>query len=243
MKFAPRAIIDDAFISVMLKVYKSILRKKTNELETASRYRRGEENIRPVIARLDPIIKNINDGRTGMDYEKTRLRILPFAHYSALNYDGSLWLTGKTRPIIIESFGTTYHMGPYKVCIPVSAFADNSLDYIHFIPLKNVKSYNRHPHHHANFPGDNHFVYYFKEGEDEGKIVYPLADKPSTCWGNYGAILLACMADGDIPELFRNFYIYLTRYDSGSPLIHLANSSAHGIECVDFDTTTPWEEA
>jgi hypothetical protein len=241
MKLAPRAIVDDAFIHVMLSVYRSILTKKNAELATASRYAGNQGNVKPIIARLTPIIDGINIGRVGLDYEKTRLRILPFTKFSALIYGGQTWLTGRTVPVIITDNGQAYHMGPYKICIPVSTFERGSLDYIHFIPLKFPTSYNRHPHHHGNNPSEAHFVSYALAN----KIIYPLADKPGTCWGNYGALIVAIANDGDIPELFRQLYIYLTRYNPASPLIHEMGTgrfSPGSINWIDFDTTKPWED-
>jgi hypothetical protein len=249
MKFAQRAIIDDTFIHVMLDIYRFVLENKTREAAQATRYN-APSNLKPIAARLQPILNGVNDGRVGLDYEKTRLRILPYTHYSALNYGGQLWLTGRTHPVIIEAaerdpetrMSTTrpYHMGPYKVCVPLSAFEHGSLDNVHFIPLKNPKSYNRHPHHHAEY----HYEGDYQNRVIAAEITHPLQDKPRTCWGNYGSILLAIINDGDIPELFRQFYIYLTRYNSASPLIHPLDGSyqKHGIQCVDFDTITPWEE-
>jgi hypothetical protein len=134
-----------------------------------------------------------------------------------------------------------YHLGPYKVCIPMATFNRRGIDGVHFVPLKNPLSYNRHPHHHANFHSEGNYP----NNVRFDKIVHPLQDAPSTCWGNYGALFAALVADGDIPELFRQFYIYLTRYNAGSPLIGSGmslNHRGHGIQCVDFDYTNEWKE-
>ena len=233
MILAKRASIDDAFMSVALQVYAQILRKKQNELSRNSGFYGAQANIQPVISRLIPIVKNVNNGRTGLDFEKTRLRILPYTNFSALEYGGTTWLTGKTVPVIIKENGVDYQMGPYKVCVPLSTFENGNLNGIHFIPMKMPLSYNRHPHHHAEYPSTG-----------TRAISHPLANYPRTCWGNYGAILSAIINDGDIPEMFRQFYIYLTRYNAASPLIHDMGGDyrKRGIECIDFDTSKPWEE-
>ena len=250
MKFAPRAIIDDGFITIMLEVYRIVLERKTTELEHGSRYG-NSAGVQPVISRLTPILNGVNDGRTGLDYEKTRLRILPFTRFSALDYGDQFWLIGQTNPVTITAaetdhnthkpFTIDYRLGPYKVCVPMTTFNRHGIDDVHFVPLKNPLAYNRHPHHHANL---------HTQGDYPDKIwldhiVHPLQDKPGTCWGNYGSLLAALVADGDIPELFRQFYVYLTRYNAGSPLIHPRGEqsrSLHGIQCVDFDYTQEWKE-
>ena len=243
MKFAPRAIIDDGFITIMLEAYRIVLNRKTTELEHGNRYG-NTTGIQPVINRLTPILNGVNDGRSGMDYEKTRLRILPFTHFSALDYGGQFWMIGQTHPIIIKAtetdyetrkaFTMDYHLGPYKVCIPFATFNRRGIDGVHFVPLKNPLCYNRHPHHHANWRDYN-----------DQTINHPLENNPSTCWGNYGSLLAALVADGDIPELFRQFYVYLTRYNASSPLIgsgYSLNHRGHGIQCVGFDYTQEWKE-
>ena len=49
----------------------------------------------------------------------------------------------------------------------------------------------------------------------------PLDYVPSTCWGNFGPLITNLVHDGDVAELFRALYLYLTIYDDGSPLASL----------------------
>ena len=41
---------------------------------------------------------------------------------------------------------------------------------------------------------------------------------PYTCWGGFNGIVSAVLYDFDLVEIFRNIWIYLNRYNPGSPL-------------------------
>jgi hypothetical protein len=223
MRIGKRCEVDEHFLKVMLQVETQVYKREVEALANAGTWKQTLLAKRgPVIARLRPIIAGeVTDGRTGLEYEKTRLRVLPYQKLSALEHGGMVYLTGATNPVIIVHKQHAYHLGPYKVCVPVDTFERGRLTDIHLIPLKKIDSLNRHPHHKA----------YLEEG------THPLDARPSTCWGSYATILKGLIDDGDVPELFRQFFIYLGRYNEHSPLVH------NGILGLDFDTSTPWEAA
>lgn len=226
MKLAKRCTVDQHFLSVMYDIQKRIYDRELGALQKAT-YNKDYLTAKrgPVLARLHPIVHGVNsDDRVGMEYEKTRLHVLPYTQFTAFRHFGTSYLAGVTQPIAINFSGKTYHLGPYKVCVPVSIFDGTRLHGVHFIPLKFPQSTNRHPHHRVSL-----------NGEEEN--THPLDRHVSTCWGSYASILIGLVEDGDIPELFRQFYIYLKRYNHHSPLIY------RGINGLDFDTHTPWSEA
>jgi hypothetical protein len=172
------------------------------------------DRIRLVTSRIE------TDGRSGLNYEITRLRTLDtlYTSFDTFLYDDIPYFTGRTRPVIIQHAGREYHLGVYKVYVPRMRFV-NSTGLEHFVPLKFPNSLKRHPHHKA----------YKNNG-------HPLLNDPGTCWGSFGMIISGILADADIPEYFRQVGIYLGRYNPSSPLI------SGGINGVDFDTREPWLE-
>jgi hypothetical protein len=67
--------------------------------------------------------------------------------------------------------------------------------------------------------------------------VHPLDKEPRTCWGGFGNPVRLLLDIPDIPELFRLLYLYLSRYNPSSPLVH------GGIKNLDFDTNEIKEPA
>jgi hypothetical protein len=124
---------------------------------------------------------------------------------------------GETEPIVINHRREDYHLGVYQVYVSTDAILRGNLDDIHMVPLKSPRTENRFPHHRCA-PIENR---------------HPLDFTTRTCWGNFGSTIKPFASDADIPELFRGLYVYLSRYNAGSPLI--------SIERLGWDTETPWE--
>jgi hypothetical protein len=156
-----------------------------------------------LLARRDP---------AAIDTMKTALRALPYTEYAVKEHNRTeydwdarqdvvvhgTYLYGLSQDVTIPSAGKKFGMGPYQVWVPVTAFAKNGHKDYQFIPNLAPTSYYRTPHHHAGGASNP-----FNSG---------------TCWGGFGGIVKSMTAEGDVPELFRSIYIYLSRYDAGSPL-------------------------
>ena len=175
-----------------------------------------------------------SDGRTGAEYEITRLRSLEYTQFTTVvhtnEWGTERYLVGITKPVTITHQNEIRHrrkwvatgdpkkffLGPYAIYIPFSGFENNQTNGIHFIPTKAPNSLSRHMHHVAN------------RGGNEGK--HPLDMRTSTCWGGFGSSVSSLVDICDIPELYRYLYLYVSRYDMHSPM--------NRIEELDFDTTT-----
>ncbi len=224
----PRATIDDAFVEWTKDVYRtSLLREK----EKAERYPSGKARYlkerAPAHARaLNVLTVAHSDGRSGMEYEKTRLRSLPYSRFTVVERNGERYGVGITKPITIvmpegELHAGTWHLGPYAVYVPFSAVENQNAGEFHFIPIKNPKANNRFPHHYC----ESHY--------DED--THPLDRRVYTCWGSFSSTITTLLDALDVPELFRTLQIYLSRYDPHSPLRY--------IDELDFDTRSPWVAA
>ena len=221
----PRATIDDAFTEWMKDAYMTYL---LHEKEKAVRHPGGKDRYlkerAPAHARALKVLQVAHsDGRMGMEYEKTRLRSLPYARFTVVERNGERYGAGVTKPILItmpegEMHAGTWHLGPYAVYVPFSAIEEQNAGRFHFIPLKNPKANNRFPHHYCE-----------KRYDDD---VHPLDRSIYTCWGSFSAPIAVQLDALDVPELFRTLQIYLSRYDPHSPLRY--------IDELDFDTRSPW---
>jgi hypothetical protein len=227
LKIQKRALVEDHFISLMMSIYKSWMER---EVTNAQNHPAGQEvYMQRNAMRHARIINMLNGGdgggRSGLTYEITKLRALPFTHFKAIANNGKNYLVGETKPILIDVGMNSrrieqrvYHLGVYRVYVSANAMLTNNLTDIHMIPLKSPNTSSRFMHHTA-FP---------EAGE------HPLSFRTNTCWGDIGSVIKSYVADADIPELFRGLGFYLARYNISSPLVSINN--------LGWDTETPWEE-
>ena len=222
LKIRKRAPVNEQFIDLMFHIYRRWLEQ---EMENANTYPGGRQaylrNNPFRFTRVSNLLRGGDgDGRAGKTYEITRLRALPYTDFKAVQYEWARYLVGETLPIIIHHHNCDYHLGPYRVYVAETAILNNNLNHIHMVPMKDPSVEHRFMHHTA----------YNRSGEG----AHPLSYSTSTCWGDFGSAIKSYAADADVPELFRGLYLYLSRYNAGSPLTHIEN--------IPFDTETPWEQ-
>jgi len=219
LKLKKRADVDGYFLSLMDRIYKDWMAKEERVARTwpggCEAYM--ERNRLRHARILNLLHGGDGHGRSGRTYEITKLRSLSYARFTAIRHDGQAYLMGETTPIVIQHAREDYHLGVYQVFVATGAILQGNLNQIHMIPLKAPKTNNRFMHHLAY----------------ENDSEHPLDYRTNTCWGNFGSTIKPYAEDADIPELFRGLYVYLARYNAGSPL--------RRIESLGWDTETPWE--
>jgi hypothetical protein len=229
LKLQQRATVDDKFIALDREVYQMFLRREKNNAASfpggREAYLKSHAGAHAIA--LSVLRKDGDGSRAGMDYEITRLRALPYARFTVAEHHGP-WLVGITKPITIEhdEYGLTqkvFHLGCYAVYVPFRALEDQDATAMHFVPIKNTMSLYRHPHHRIDLWG-SHSAY----NDATEAPLHPLDKHIATCWGGFGGAIGGLLDIVDIPDLFRHIYLYLSRYDRGSPLVQ--------IERLDFDT-------
>ena len=226
LELTKRASVNEHFLTLAFHIYEQWME---NEEKNARTYPAGAEVYRDRNAMRHARIINLlhggdGDGRSGKQYEVTKLRVLPFTEFSAISHGGTPYLVGQTKPIVINVGVNSrripegdYHLGAYRIYIPPSVILKGNIDYIHMVPVKAPFTENRFMHHRAYEEGDHYLDY-----------------RTSTCWGNFGTTIKPLAVDADIPELFRGLFLYLSRYNIASPLVNINN--------MGWDVTTPWEE-
>ena len=147
-----------------------------------------------------------------LDQELARLYTSKYECFGVQEYNGTTYLWGKTLDVVMEvvgrgrygrpSPGTKFDIGPYFVYVPRNAFINQAYSGVHWIPARDVMSTRRHPHHKAYEPTNEH----------------PLSMPTNTCAGGFTRIFNVNLANMEIAGMFRSCYIFLTRYDTGSPL-------------------------
>jgi hypothetical protein len=170
----------------------------------------------------------------GFEMFLTRMKQLPYNKFDAIRSDGQVYFKATTKPLIVEisrinrhhGWAGNYDIGAYSIYIPYRGMLNSNIEDIHFIPEKNkwLEGYDRweledrgsishyrHLHHYAYF------------SHRESKISNPLTYNPRTCWGNFGSMVSSIMGDGDLPELFRTLYLYVTIQNPDSPLVQLVD--------------------
>ncbi len=225
IKVTQRAIIDQSFIDLERQVYTEFLRR---EKASADMYPAGAKQYLtargPAHARVLSVLRtNHSDNRSGAEYEITRLRALEYTKFTAVNHEGKNYLVGITKPIETHEGSRHYYLGSYAVYLGAEDLVNNQEGKFHFIPTKCPTSVTRHFHHTAS----GRWV------RSDNKGRHPLDMEAKTCWGTFGPTVNSLVSICDLPELFRTIYIYLGRYNPGSPLIRADD--------MDFDITTPPE--
>jgi hypothetical protein len=213
IRIAERARITPEFKEavVMLSIARLKQIREEMEYKTGLQLTYYKRDMGPNIVRLGKLAKN-PDGE--LDMIITRLRGLPYEAFETICHSAIhpevMFLSGTTKEIEIRFKNEIYHMGKYLVRIPFSKIIGTANrpggvrvepvagDAWHFIPLNNLYNSNssyRTPHHYGVWP-----------------------EYSSTCWGEFSPMINDLTRSADIPELFRTISIYLSRYDSHSPL-------------------------
>lgn len=209
MKKYVRAEVTPDFVNAMIEIAKGRIARFAQDLEYATP--RMKDRMR---AEKAPIVARLSQLRTadGRDMEVTRLRSLPYTKFELVTHKDIAYLAAHTQPIrLVEWRGNKastnqWDLGVYTIYTRVEHLKLGSAEGTHFVPNEDPMTLERHPHHRA-----------YNNVRD---ARHPLDYSPSTCWGSYGAIVSSCAVNGDIVELFRSLYSYVTRYNPGSPLVH-----------------------
>ena len=242
IKITARAIVDQSFIDLEREVYEDFLR---HEKAAARMYPAGSAQFlklrAPAHARVLSVIRtDHSEGRSGAEYEMTRLRALPYTRFTAVTHNEKSYLVGITKPItitettpavtrrghIVHPAGDvySYYLGSYAIYLPTHDLVSNQVDHFHFIPMKCPNSLARHFHHTA----------IERWARTNNEDTHPLDMAVKTCWGGFGPSVNSLVSICDIPELFRTLQIYLSRHDPSSPLVRP--------EEFDFDINIPEAE-
>jgi hypothetical protein len=239
-----RAEITDSFKAAYRELNAKLFDKLQKDLESTPAYARGaiERAKKPQIARLH----KLNHDAAEFDRAMTTLRTLEYAKFDTYTDRGLDFLWCQTKPAIglaeagkksiyppdwnehstrwqnqnwnqvkQEPVYRKYDLGVYWVFVPLVDILSGSLNRIHFIPEREKNTHLRHQHHFVRVEGEGRFY-----GPQNERGVRPLQAMPSTCWGNFPGVLTGCMSDGDIVELLRVLYLFVTNLNPGSPLIH-----------------------
>gem|GEM_PF-3715977 len=143
------------------------------------------------------------------DIWMTELRSLPYTSLDVYRRKGIDYILAATKEVTIENWS----MGEYRIFIPFTDFHNGNLAGTHYIPVRDMKAYYRHPHHKS---------YVGEEGE------HPLDRRVWSCYGGFNNFIFDMVEYVQIIELFRNLYAYLSRYDKHSPITK--------IEYIEFKT-------
>lgn len=141
----------------------------------------------------------------GVDRTLTRLKRLKYKKFSCLKApDGEIYLCGETKDMIFTIDDRDLNVGTYFVCISSRSIIKRQMRPIHMFPARDPRTFHRHLHHKVRNNPTGH----------------PLMADESTCWGNVGPSYVSARNDGDVADMFRVLYIYLSRLNWSSPLDH-----------------------
>ena len=165
----------------------------------------------------------------------TRMKQLPYAEFTAVISAGDVFFKARTHSLKVQvpesrryrpgmAFPSgQYDIGVYSIYVPLSALIHGNLHTIHFIPEGSLawreqsgqEAYFDHRHLH-------HYAFYAPHHPGQ-RIGNPLTYETRTCWGNFGAILSMNIEAGDLPEIFRSLYLFVTIQNVDSPLVDWHN--------------------
>lgn len=220
MKILKRAEVTPAFVDAMQQAYHLWLTHTNKNLTnmSAGSKKATMELHGLTIRRLIPIANGKSPNiREGIDFEITRLRGAKFLTFDTYTHRSSTYLVGTTKHISTHDYISKEiiaELGCYRIFLPLSIFIKPDLSSIHMIPMRNMKSYNRHFHHYVIPETGGH----------------PLELKTGNCYGSYSTIISTLMSTPDLPALFMTLYNHLSTR---------GNSPPKRLNDLDFDTTTP----
>ena len=187
---------------------------------------RGSSRANPSFSEEESRTIQYYTTKDGWEKFLTRMKQLPYEEFAAVKSRNQTYLKAVTKALIVDvprrnsrSNGFhrqmpagEYNIGQYSIYIPCKDLHTSCMNAFHFIPQRmpmvetGETNHPRHLHHYARL-------------ESKGMRENPLSYTPSTCWGNFGSIVSMTLNVGDIPELFRALYLFLTIQNPDSPLV------------------------
>lgn len=165
----------------------------------------------------------------GFETFLTRMKCLKYRRFSAVKNNESVYLKAETHPLTIEyphreDHPEKYDIGVYAIYCQQDQLLRGDISQIHFIPLRQPTAdpdhmydgwacHFRHLHHKAMYK------------RQISQLSNPLSYEPSTCWGTFGSVIPEVAADGDLVELYRMLYLFLTIHNPASPLVYIRELS------------------
>jgi hypothetical protein len=208
-----RATLSEDAISWALDFWGKSYRKIKSTIHNAPVSQQADLDFKygPALDRLYGIAKD----PAVRDYHLTLLRATPYVRFERQSIQipragGTVdYLVGTTKTVVIDERGP-WDMGRYLVYVPMQVLTDGpNTSLMHFIPEREPTTAYRHPHHRLNLRTST--------------TETPLLENPSTCWGDFGQIVIRIVNEGDLVDLLRTIAIYLGRYNEGSPLTSIEN--------------------
>lgn len=224
IKIAKQAKIDEEFVEELKDIALARAHTMQRQVERADPRMRDAllKQYGPHISRIARLFDPKASGRSGLDYELTRLKQLRYQWYRVIEYEGTRYLCGVTTPVTAVELipenrqgqtPRTWDIGRYIIAFPVRDLKSATVDGLHLIPERAPKTYHRHFHHHGS----------------EHDARSPFDHKPATCWGSFGGIVVDDAQCGDIPDLFRNMRFYVERVDMDSLYVRISNLEEAGV--------------
>lgn len=161
----------------------------------------------------------------GFEKFVTRLKQLDYKSFSAIKNGGSIYLKAETHPLVIDypnriDRPEKYAIGAYAIYCKLDSLLRGDISQIHFIPLRQptVDPQQISDGWACHFLHLHHKAIYKKELSERSN---PLSYEPQTCWGSFGSVIPEVAADGDLVELYRMLYLFLTIHNPASPLVYI----------------------
>jgi len=205
----PKIALDaEAITGALIEAYKAQIKKLVASVREMSEYARPDKHtikrrmrtIRELRQRIERIDKDIESIYTLHDkltkvWVQTNPRV-PF------EYTPGTYLIAETTPVVIEHKGTdtteTYDLGPYILMVPAfQAYVED----IHWVPIWNPETRDRHPHH------------------------YVSGGTANTCLGTFAPYVISCLQEVRPVELLHLSAKFVHIYNQGSPLVPLYDIS------------------
>jgi hypothetical protein len=165
----------------------------------------------------------------GFEKFVTRLKRLNYKRFSAIKNGGAVYLKAETQPLVVdyalrEDRPERYDIGAYAVYCKLDSLLRGDISQFHFIPLRQPTVDPNHMYDGwaCHFRHMHHKAMYKREISD---LSNPLSYEPQTCWGSFGSVIPEVVADGDLVELYRMLYLFLTIHNPASPLVYIRELS------------------
>lgn len=162
-------------------------------------------------AHYEAVANGVMEKGVGMDYELTRLRNPRFTKIQVVGSEVKIGnkivkdkiLVAQTNAITVSK---KWDLGQYRMYFPYTSLVNRSSTGFHFIPLRDPRTYNRHPHHRSH-----------------DRVENPLVANTSNCYGSFGGHVSHALYQGRLVDLLIHHYLFLSVYNPGSPLVRLSN--------------------
>ena len=212
-----RARVDQKFVDEVISLAQECAAELANTLAVRKQNSYYQDNIfqgmeRSTISWVRDLARG-KQSEAAVDQELARLYTSKYERFGVQEYNEITYLWGKTLGVVMTVVGskgsyrypakTDLDIGPYFIYVPRDAFLSRSYMGIHMIPARKVSTRQRHPHHTAREVCDND---------------HPLGMSCSTCAGSFTKIFNVNLTNMEVAGLFRSCYMFLTRYNTSSPL-------------------------